>query len=169
MTRRLVTVARTDGPCASRDQPPPPPYCCPYPCPYCTLPLLKQLRHATSRPAPASAARGLRAARRLPRPSLTAQAVAHARDRGARAGAPDRFHPHPLLVVKCEPLCFINTFCLPPLRIPPPYQRHPLPPHPPGTDARGGRQGARARTESGWRKRWASSSPSRSGVRDSLT
>jgi hypothetical protein len=81
-------------------------------------------------PPPASAARSLCAARRLPRPSLMAQAVAHARDRGARAGAPDRFHPHPLLVLKCEPLCVINPFCLSPLRIPPPHQRHPLPrPH----------------------------------------
>ena len=31
--------------------PPPPPYCCPYPCPYCTLPLL------TEPPAPAARAR----------------------------------------------------------------------------------------------------------------
>ena len=29
-----------NGRANSRRSPPPPPYCCPYPCPYCTLPLL---------------------------------------------------------------------------------------------------------------------------------
>jgi hypothetical protein len=42
-------LARRTGPpreCAWRalGAPPPPPYCCPYPCPYCTLPLLKRWR-----------------------------------------------------------------------------------------------------------------------------
>jgi hypothetical protein len=59
-TRHPRPGAQRTGPAASpcgAEQPPPPPYCCPYPCPYCTLPLLttaKPRRHSQS----GAAARG---------------------------------------------------------------------------------------------------------------
>ena len=84
MTRRLVTLARTDGPCASRDQPPPPPYCCPYPCPYCTLPLLPPCKRIEDigHGGPGGRTGGLRAAEALCDVEVFTLVVAHQALRG---------------------------------------------------------------------------------------
>jgi hypothetical protein len=64
----------------------PPPYCCPYPCPYCTLPLSCDFLIAlfSSQPSPAP--------HRLPSPAAAAadaRARAGGGDRGARRGGGD--------------------------------------------------------------------------------